>query len=122
MNNSVSDYKATVHSVNFIKLMIMGKNSKCITCELRFPSLEGLKSEVRLQRHEKTPHKIPCGECDLVFISRTHLNFQLRYSHDCRCQHCYTLCEGSCSETYASAIETAGNVAMEKEKIEKKTM
>ena len=82
--------------------------------------MEGLKSEVRLQRHEKTPHKIPCGECDIVFISITHLNFHLQYSHDCRCQHCDTLCEGSCSEIYASAIETAGNVAMEKEKIEKK--
>ena len=82
MNNSVNDHKATVHSENIVKLTIMGEISKCTTCGLKFPSLEGLKSEVRLQQHEKTAHKVPCGECDLVFVSRTHLNFYLRYSHD----------------------------------------
>ena len=105
-----------------VQPITMGKVSKCDNCELGFPSIGSLESEARVQRHKKTPHKIPCGECNLVFISRTHLNFHLQYTHDCRCQHCNTLCEGNCSEIYASAIVTTGNVAMEKEKIEKITM
>ena len=52
------DHRATVHIETAVKSIIMGEISKCVTCGLGFPSLEGLKSEVRLQQHEKTPHKL----------------------------------------------------------------
>ena len=81
-----------------------------------------LKSEARLQRHKRTPHRIPCRECDLVFVSMTHLRFHLQYSHDCSCPHCSTFCEGSCSGYYGLATEAAGSEAMEAEEMDKNSI
>ena len=100
----------------------MGKVSKCDDCELGFPSVGSLESEARLQRHKRTPHKIPCGECDLMFISMMHLRFHLHFTHDCRCPHCYTFCEGRCSGLYGVATETAGREAMEAMELDKNSI
>ena len=113
------DHRTTVHTETAVKSIIMGEISKFETCELGFPNLGSLESEVRLQQHRRTPHRVPCGECDLVFVSRAHVRFHLRYSHDCRCQHCYSFCDSSCSGYYGLAKEAAGSEAMEEEKIEK---
>ena len=105
-----------------VKPIIMGEISKCEKCELGFPSVGSLKSEARLQQHKRTPHRIPCGEYYLVFISMTHVRFHLHYTHDCWCPHCYTFCEGSCSGYYGLATEAAGSEAMEAEEMDKNSI
>ena len=97
----------------------MGKVSKCDKCELGFPSIGSLESEARVQRHEKIPHMIPCGKCDSMFISMTHRNFHLYFTHECQCPHCYKFCDGRCSGLYGVATETAGRKAMEAMKLDK---
>ena len=92
---------------------------KCVICELGFPKVGSLTPEIRLQQHERTLHRNRCAECDLVFVSRAHVKFHLRYSHDSKCQHCYSYCDSSCSGFYGLAKEAAGSEAMEEEKIEK---
>ena len=99
--------------------MTMGKVIRCDTCELGFPSIGSLKSEARMKQHKKTPHKIACGECKLMFISTTHLRFHLLFTHDGRCSYCFRFCEGKCSRIYGVAIETAGKEAMKAMELDK---
>ena len=97
----------------------MGKVSNCDKCELGFPSIGSLESEARVQRHKKIPHRIPCGKCDSMFISMTHRNFHLYFTHECQCPHCYKFSDGRCSVIYGVAAEKEGRRAMEAMKQER---
>ena len=97
----------------------MEKIRKCVICELGFPKVGSLTPEARLQQHEKIPHRSQCAECGMDFVSSAHVKFHLKYSHDSKCQHCYTYCDSSCSEYYALAKESAGSRVMEESKEDK---
>ena len=91
----------------------MDKIEKCEVCEIRFPDIENLKAEVRIQQHMKTPHVVPCAKCDKTFVSITHKMFHQYLSHKPLCPHCNKLCEGKCSGIYSIATEKEGGKTME---------
>ena len=97
----------------------MEEVKKCVICELGFPKVGSLTSEIRLQQHERIPHRNRCAECGIVFVSRAHVKFHLRYSHDSKCQHCHSYCDSSCSGYYGLAKESAGSKTMEEGRKEK---
>ena len=101
------------------KLIVMGGVRKCVICELGFPKVGSLEPEVRLKENEKIPHRYSCAECGIEFVSRAHVRFHLRYSHDSKCQHCHSYCDSRCAGYYGLAKEAAGSEAMEEGREEK---
>ena len=83
-----------------IKPITMGKVIRCDICELGFPNIGSLESKDRMKHHMKTPQKIECEKCELMFTSMTHLRFHLLFTLDGQCPHCFRFCEEKCSRIY----------------------
>ena len=50
----------------------MVKIEECEKCEIKFYDIGNLKAKVRVKRHMKTLHTIPCEKCEKTFVSLSH--------------------------------------------------
>ena len=91
----------------------MGKIEECEICEIKFYDIGNLKAGVRVKRHMKTSHTVPCNNCEKTFVSISHKTFHQHLSHKLLCPHCQELCEGYCSSLYSVAPEKVGGKTME---------
>ena len=96
-----------------MKQTTMNEIEKCDICEIRFPTIGNLESEVRVRQHMKNPHSVPCAKCDKMFVSTAHKVFRQYFSHEPLCPHCNNLCEGRCSGLHGVAAEKEGRKTME---------
>ena len=91
----------------------MGEFKECELCEIKFYDIGDLKAEVRVQRHTRVSHTVPCNICEKTFVSITHNTFHQHFSHNIVCPHCEAFCEGYCSSLYSVGTEKAGGKIME---------
>ena len=91
----------------------MAKIEECERCEIKFYDIGNLKAGVRVKRHMKTLHTVPCEKCEKTFVSISHKAFHQYLSHNLACPHCEKICEGYCSSLYSVATEKVGGKIME---------
>ena len=77
---------------------------RCPTCKLGFTNFGRLSAEHRFEDHLNQTHNIRCFECELYFVSQTHLRFHTEFQHDNPCAHCDPFCNEKCSETLGKSL------------------
>ena len=91
----------------------MAKIEECERCKIKFYDIGNLKAKVRVNRHMKTLHTIPCEKCEKTFVSLSHKAFHEFLSHNLGCPHCNRTCEGHCSSCFSAQTEKVGAERME---------
>ena len=91
----------------------MTKIEECKKCEFKFHDIGELSARVRMRRHMRTLHTIPCEKCEKTFVSVSHKAVHKYLSHDIKCTNCEKVCEGHCSRLFSIETEKAGGEKME---------
>ena len=87
----------------------MTKIEECKKCEFKFYDIGELSARVRMRRHMRTLHTIPCENCEKNFVSVSHKAVHKYLSHNLKCTHC----ERICSRHFSAETEKVGGKRME---------
>ena len=91
----------------------MTRIEECKKCEFKFHDIGELSGRVRMRRHMRTQHTIPCEICEKNFVSVSHKAVHKYLSHNLKCTHCERICEGYCSRHFSAETEKVGGKRME---------
>ena len=91
----------------------MTKIEECEKCDFKFHTIGKLSARIRMKRHIRTQHTIPCGICGKYFVSVSHKAVHKHLSHNLKCTHCGRTCEGYCSRYFSAETEKVGGKRME---------
>ena len=86
---------------------------ECNKCNFRFHTIGKLSAKIRMKRHMRKKHTIPCEICGKDFVSISHKAVHKHLSHNLECAHCEKACEGYCSRYYSMETEKVGGKRME---------
>ena len=86
---------------------------ECNKCNFRFHTIGKLSAKIRMKRHMRKKHTIPCEICGKDFVSVSHKAVHKYLSHNLECAHCEKACEGYCSRYFSIETEKVGGKRME---------
>ena len=86
----------------------MTRMEECKKCDFKFHTIRNLSAVIRMKRHMRTEHTIPCNICGKYFVSSSHKAVHKHLSHNLKCTYCGRTCEGYCSRYISAATEKVG--------------
>ena len=96
-----------------IEIAKMIKVEECKECAFKFHDIGELSARIRVKRHMRTKHTIPCEICEKNFVSASHKAVHKYLSHNLKCTYCEKVCEGYCSRHFSIETEKVGGKRME---------
>ena len=86
---------------------------ECNKCDFKFHTIGKLSAKIRMKRHMRARHTIPCAICGKDFVSVSHKAIHKHLSHNLECTHCGRTCEGHCSRYFSNETEKVGGKRIE---------